>query len=42
MKVQNENIEECVHDLSIGKDSVDKTQKATTIKEKNKIRIDQN
>lgn len=42
MKVQEENTGQYLHDLSIGKDSIDRTQKATTMKEKNEIRIHQN
>ena len=35
MKVLKENTEEHLQDLRIGKDFIDRTQKATTIKEKN-------
>lgn len=42
MKILKENTEECQHDLRIGKDFIDRTQKATTAREKNEIRIHQN
>lgn len=36
LKVLKENTEEYIHDLKISKDFIDRTQKATTIKEKTK------